>query len=40
MIANSQVNEPYFGGDLTKLGKNAYQSDVRSGVFYVFLCIA
>ncbi|CAK9023464.1 unnamed protein product [Durusdinium trenchii] len=23
------VNEPYFGGDLTKLGKNAYQSKVR-----------
>lgn len=26
-----QVNEPYFGGDLTKLGKNAHQNDVRPG---------
>ncbi|CAJ1449378.1 unnamed protein product, partial [Effrenium voratum] len=23
------VNEPYFGGDLTKLGKNAYQKGIR-----------
>ena len=28
-FTSRQVNEPYFGGDLTKLGKNASQQGVR-----------
>ncbi|OLQ08984.1 Arabinose-proton symporter [Symbiodinium microadriaticum] len=32
-LAIENVNEPYFGGDLTKLGKNASQQGVRMEVF-------